>query len=108
MPSCAGVGLWLPDVGGLVLYVTLPVVWLRPSDGKVLNVQPAAVAFLASVLASTESLLLPPPASATMATTAITATTRIAPPAYCSVRLREADFVAACSAARRSRRRRSF
>src|ERR1700754_1767128 len=102
MPSCAGVGLWLPDVGGLVLYVTLLVVWLRPSDGKVLKVQPAAVAFLASVLVSTDLLSLPPPASATTAMTAITATTRMPPPAYCSVRLREAAFVAACSAARRS------
>src|SRR4051794_26035283 len=106
MPSWAGVGLWLPDVGGLVLYFTFPVVWLRPSDGWDWNVHPAAVASAARFEVST--LSLPPPARATIAITAITATTRIAPPPICSLRLREADRWAACSASRRSRRRRSF
>src|SRR3954462_12727219 len=107
MPSWAGVGLWLPEVGGFVLYLTLPVVWVRPSAGYDLNVQPAAVAVLARFEGSTLSLP-PPPASATTAITAITITASAAPPASCSVRLREAVFAAACSASRRSRRRRSF
>ena len=58
---------------------------------------------------ATMSLLLPPPPPAT--TTTITASTTrpatTAPPMR-SVRLRFADLAAACSASRRSRRRRSF
>ena len=107
MPSCAGVGLWLPEVGGFVLYVTLLVVWLRPSDLNVLKVHPAAVASAARFEVSA-LLLLPPPASATIPITTITATTSTTAPPICSVRLREADLAAASSASWRSRRRRSF
>src|SRR5690242_11079929 len=100
MPSCAGTGLWLPDVGGLVLYLTLALVWLRPSDLKELNVQPAA--FASATRFDWLGVSLPPPASATTAMTAITATTRTAAPPICSRRLRAADRVAASSAAWRS------
>src|SRR4051794_23790546 len=106
MPSSAGVGLWLPDVGGVGFLLNLPVVCSRPSDLYELNVQPAALASAARFDVSAD--LLSPPASATTAIAAITATTSTAPPPMVSMRLREADRWAACSASTRSRLRRSF
>src|SRR5215211_8324173 len=97
MPSSAGTGLWLPDVGGFVLYLTLPLVWPRPSDLKEPNVQPAFFASAARSLPLGESS--PPPARATTAITAMTATTRTAAPPSRSRRLRDADRAAASSAA---------
>src|SRR4051812_50091723 len=105
MPSCAGTGLCLPEVGGLVLYLTLPLVWSRPSDLYELKVQPAPVASVAKLAGLGESS---PPASATTAITATTAATRTAAPPICSPRLREDDRAGASSAAWRSWRRRSF
>src|SRR3954449_13468987 len=40
--SCAGVGLWAPEVGGCDLYFWILVVWPRPSSFGLLNVHPAA------------------------------------------------------------------
>src|SRR3954454_14934516 len=126
MPSWAGGGLWLPDVGGLVLYVTLLVVCVRPSDGKVFATQPAALAAAASLsalasgpadgmatfapLVDDGSLLElpPPPEPMSTAATATTAMTSTAPPIICSRRARAAAACAWASAASRSARRRSF
>src|SRR4051812_45009003 len=104
MPSSDGVWLWLPDVGGLVLYLTVPFTWLRPSDGKVRATQPAALAAAGSASALAfgpgagmgalpASLVvfapLPPPLPETSTTaTTITATTSTAPPTSCSRRVR--------------------
>ena len=68
--------------------------------------QPAALASAARF--DVFAVLLSPPASATTAIAAITAMTSTAPPPMASIRLREADRWAACSASRRSRLRRSF
>src|SRR4051794_5395209 len=127
MPSWAGVGLWLPDVGGLVLYVTLLVVCVRPSEGKVLATQPAALAAAASLSAfasgpaegmatfaplvddgSLLELLPPPPEPMSTAATATIAMTSTAPPTICSRRARAEDACALASAASRSARRRCF
>src|SRR5215210_1507750 len=104
MPSWAGTGLWLPEVGGFVLYLTLLLVWLRPSDLYALNVQPAARASAAKLAWSGSSP--PPPARATTAITAATAATSTTAPPTWSRRLRELDRAAASSAAWRSWRRR--
>src|SRR4051794_18471004 len=106
MPSGAGVGLWLPDVGGVGLYLTLLGVGLRPSDLKALYVHPAAVASDASV--ALLGALSPPPERAKNAIAATTTTAIATMPPIRSVRLRDAACEAARSASSRSSRRRCF
>src|SRR3954453_12685802 len=121
MPSLAGFGLWLPDVGGLDLYLTVPLTWVLPSIGGLVALQPAALAAAASLsglafgpglgigtvadafLAS--GLLLPPPPPLPLmriAATAITARASTVPPTSCSRRERAALLAACCSWASRS------
>src|SRR5439155_24498690 len=105
-----GSGLWLPEVGGLVWYVTFAVVCSRPSSGNDLTTQPAAwAALVRSVWLRTGSLTLEPaesdgdgpvpdelPPDETAITTAtIAATPSSAPPASCRRRMRAAAARAA-------------
>src|SRR3954465_1658121 len=127
MPSLAGLGLWLPDVGGLVLYLTVDETWVLPSIGGSVALQPASPAAASSLsgaalgpglgIATLEepvlafgSLLLPPPPLPEMSTaaTTITARTSTAPPTSCSRRVRAAVLAAFSSSASRSSRRRCF
>src|SRR3954449_11733605 len=124
MPSSAGVGLWLPEVGGLVLYFTVLVVWVRPSEGKVLLTQPAALAAAGSLSALASGpgagietfvplvddgfLSLPPLELISTAATTTIAATSTAPPTICRRRARAVAARAFSSSARRSARRRSF
>src|SRR3954454_9279550 len=109
MPSLAGFGLWLPDVGGLVLYLTVPLTWVLPSIGGLVALQPAALAAawslsglafgpglgigtVADAFLASGSLPPPPPPlpARRIAATATTATTSTAPPTICSRRERAA------------------
>src|SRR3954451_8703418 len=127
MPSLAGFGLWLPDVGGLDLYLTVPLTWVLPSIGGLVALQPAALAaaaslsglafgpglgiatFAAAFLASGLLLsLLPPPLLMRMPATTITARTRTVPPTSCSRRVRAAVLPPFSPSGSRSSRRRCF
>src|SRR3954447_9220306 len=109
MPSCAGSGLWLPEVGGLLLYLTLVLTWLRPSSGGLTSTQPAALAALsrsrlagAGIFAAVldplsgaglfDELELPPETASTTPT--ITPMTSRLPSRNCSCFWRFAPFAA--------------
>ena len=97
-------------------YTTLPVVCVRPSDGNVWTVQPAAAASVLSVASSfawlaedlVEDLPVPPPVPTATTIAAIAAPASTPPTMKPMRRLRALSCCAARSAASRSWRRRSF
>src|SRR4051794_5946790 len=126
MPSSAGTGLWLPDVGGLDLYLTFVSTCEEPSIGGLSRTQPAALA-AASRLASESggtlaplvfedgvllvvAVLSPPPPlpETTITTTTTTAMVSSAPRRNWRRRARVWPAAWAASAASRSSRRFRF
>src|SRR3954447_3508816 len=124
MPSSAGTGLWLPDDGGLVLYLTLVSTCEEPSIGGLSRTQPAALAavsrsdstsfgilappLVVGAFTSLLALLSSPPPLTSRTTTTTTAIVSSAPSRNCRLRVRFWDAACDASAASRSSRRRRF
>src|SRR3954447_23824131 len=125
MPSSAGTGLWLPEVGGLDLYLTFVSTCEEPSIGGLSSTQSAALAAVSRVvsagagildaLVSVDGVLVvlvdlssPPPPETTSTTTTTAAIVTRAPSRNCRRRARVWDAAWAASAASRSSRRLRF